>query len=80
MSRSVLDYFLNKDGLPDPNGALSSQLPSQAIALANQEAASVLQRNGNSVKRQRGSYLQPVSELTALKIISIQSADSIVCM
>ena len=55
-----------KDGLPYPNGALSSQLPSRAIALANKEVASVLQQNDNSVKRQRGSYLQPVSELTAL--------------
>ena len=42
----------------NPKGALSSQLPSRAIALANKEVASVLQQNGNSVKRQRGSYLQ----------------------
>ena len=40
MSRSILDYFLNKDGLPYPIEALSSQLPSRAIALANKDVAS----------------------------------------
>ena len=57
MSHSILDYFSNKDGLPDPNGALSSGVPSRAIALANKEDASVLQQNDNSAKRQHGSYL-----------------------
>ena len=58
--------FLEQDGLPNPNGALSSKLPSRSIALANKEAVSVLLQNGQSVKCLRGSYLQPVSELTAL--------------
>ena len=62
MSRSILDYFSNKDGLPDPKGALShSFLLELCIALANKEVASVLQQNGNSVKRQRGSYLQQLA-------------------
>ena len=37
MSHFILDYFLNTYmySLPDLNGALNSQLPSRAIALAN---------------------------------------------
>ena len=66
MSRSLLDYFPNKDGLPDLSGALRSQLPSRALAVANKEVASVLHQNDNNVKHQCGIYLQPVSELTAL--------------
>ena len=58
MSRSILDYFSNKNGLPDPNEGLSSQLPFWAIALANKEVASVLQQNDNSLKRQHGTYNQ----------------------
>ena len=59
MSHSIQDYFWNKDGLPDPNGALSSQLLSRAIqcvALANKKGASVLKQNDNSAKCQRGTY------------------------
>ena len=40
MSRSIRDCFHLKDGVPDPRGSLSSQLPSQAIALANNEVES----------------------------------------
>lgn len=39
MSRSILDYFQVKYGLLDP---LSSQIPSQAIALANKEVQHML--------------------------------------
>ena len=60
MSGSILDYLSNKDGLLDSKGALSSQLPSRAIALAKKEVASVLQQNGNSINRQRSSCLQAV--------------------
>ena len=35
MSRSIRDCFHVRDGLLDPRGSLSSQLPSQAIAFAN---------------------------------------------
>ena len=52
------ELSLQKYSLPNLKGALSSQLPSRAIALASKEVASVFQQNGNSVKRQHGSYLQ----------------------
>ena len=42
MPRSIHDYFSIKEG------TLSSQLPSQAIALANKGVAGVLQENSNS--------------------------------
>ena len=56
MSGSIRDYFNVKDGLSDPRGSLSSQFPSQAIALANKEVERELRETGNSVKRQRGKY------------------------
>ena len=55
-SRSIRDYFHVKDGLPDPRGSLSSELPSQAIARANEEVEKVLRETGKGVKRQRGKY------------------------
>ena len=66
MSHSILDYYLNKDGLSDPNGVLSSKLPSRAtcIALANKKVACA-----PAERQQRKApawYIQPVSELTAL--------------
>ena len=42
MSGSIRDYFHVKGGLPDPRGSLTSQLPSQAIALANKEVERVI--------------------------------------
>ena len=41
-----------KDGLPDPRVSLSSCLPSQAIALANNEVEKVTSDTG----KQRGQY------------------------
>ena len=58
-SRSIRDYFHVKDGLPDPRGSLSSELPSQAIARANEEVEKVLRHvreTGKGVKRHRGKY------------------------
>ena len=46
MSRSIFDYFHLKNGHPDPR----SQLPSQALALANKGAKKVLREKGNSIK------------------------------
>ena len=34
---ALLRYLKPRDGLPDPRGSLSSSMPSQAIAQANQE-------------------------------------------
>ena len=47
---SILSYFKPKDGLPDPNGSLSSILPSQAIALANKEVEKVISEKGDTKK------------------------------
>ena len=45
-----MTYFHVKDGLPDPRGSLSSQLPSQArhVVLANKEVERVLRETGKS--------------------------------
>ena len=55
-----MTYFHIKDGVPDPRGSLSSQLPSQArhvhVALANKEVERVLRETGKSETRQRGNY------------------------
>ena len=42
---ALLKYFksCNKDGLPNPRGSLSEEVPSRAIAQANQEMQQVLQ-------------------------------------
>ena len=61
MSQSILDYFLNKNGLLNSNGAQSSQLPSRAIPLANKEVASVFQQNDNSMKCLHGAYNREVN-------------------
>ena len=42
---SIRSFFKPKDGLPDPNGALSTSLPSQAIALANKEVEKATTRS-----------------------------------
>ena len=55
-SRSIRDYFHVKDGLPDPQVSLSSELPSQAIARANEEVEKVLRETGKEVKRHQGKY------------------------
>ena len=44
MSRSIRDYFSVRDGLPDPNGSLSSQVSSRAIVLANKEVEKSFRR------------------------------------
>ena len=56
MCRSTHDYFSIKDSFSDPKGCLSSQLPSQATALANMEVARVLQENADSIKSQHDKY------------------------
>ena len=58
-SRSIRDYFHVKDGLPDSRGSLSSELPSQAIARANEEVEKVLRHvreTGKGVKGHQGKY------------------------
>ena len=44
-------YFKPKDSLPDPKGSLSSQIPSQAIALANKEVEKIINKKGGTKKR-----------------------------
>ena len=38
---SILNYFKPKESLPDPNGPVSQNLSSRAIAAANSEVANV---------------------------------------
>ena len=49
---SILEYFERKDGLPDPNGALSRSIAPGAISAANKEIEKVVR----SEKRKRGVY------------------------
>ena len=48
---SILSYFKPKDSLPDRKGALSSSLPSEAIALADKEV-----EKASNVSKKRGQY------------------------
>ena len=50
---SILRYFKPKDGLPDPTGALSTSVPSAAIAQANREVQKAVT---SSDKLKRGPY------------------------
>ena len=49
---SLLCFFKPKDGLPDSTGALSTSVPSAAIAQANQEVQNPI----SSDKQKRGPY------------------------
>lgn len=54
---SLRRYLRPKDGLPDPMGPLSADLPSSTIGLANQMVAEVMkdsQEQGDHKKR--GKY------------------------
>ena len=50
---SILRYFKPKDGLSDPTGALSTSVPSAAIAQANREVQKAVT---SSDKQKRGPY------------------------
>ena len=41
---SIRDYFKPANGLPDPSGPLSRDLPSRAIATVNREVQRILAR------------------------------------
>ena len=49
-SRSILEFFKPKDGLPDPQGSLSRAISSEAIEMANREVENV------HAKKVRGPY------------------------
>ena len=55
---SLLKYFKQKDGLPDPKGSLSHTVPSRAIARANREVEVELAaaRREESRSKKRGPY------------------------
>jgi len=76
MSQSIRDYSQVKDAPLDPQGSLSSRVPSRAIVLASKEVQSVLKETGNSVKPKRGKYNRQVSNNSAFPFncngISIQ--------
>ena len=50
---SILQYFNRLNGLPDPNGSLSTSLPSRAIAMANSEV-----QKSDKRSKKRGSYYE----------------------
>ena len=49
---SLLRYLKRKDGLPDPKGSLTSEVPTQAIVRANREVEAELVEQ----KKKRGPY------------------------
>ena len=59
---SILRYFKPKDGLPDPTGALSTSIPSAAIAQANREVQKAVT---SSDKQKRGPYTKFSASLRA---------------
>ena len=48
---SIQSYFKPKGGLPDPEGSLSTCLPTQAIALANKAVEKAIMDKGLGKKR-----------------------------
>ena len=50
---SILNFFKRKGELPNPIGALSSSIPSHAIAAANREVSEVVQSQNAKQKRKR---------------------------
>ena len=65
---ALFQYFNKVDGnypgtkLPDPQGALSKEVPSSLISTANTEIAAVRQPSAASVKVVRGTYLKISAE------------------
>ena len=61
---ALFQYFKMVDGnypgtkLPDPQGALSKEVPLSSISTANTEIATVLQPSAAGVKVVRGTYLK----------------------
>ena len=68
---ALFQYFKKVDGnypgtkLPDPQGALSKEVPSSLISAAITEIAAVLQPSVASVKAVRGLYLKISAEKKA---------------
>ena len=59
---ALLRYFKQKDGLPDPRGALSLSMPSSAIAQANTEVQKAID---SEKPRKRGPYKRYSSTIRA---------------
>ncbi len=68
---ALLQHFKKVDGnyprtkLPDPQGALSKEIPLSSISAANTEVAAVLQPSAAGVKAIRGTYLKISAEKKA---------------
>ena len=53
---AMLKYLVSKDGLPNPRGSLSAEIPSRVISQINREVAKTAKTS--SVSTKRGSYKQ----------------------
>ena len=68
---ALFQYFKKVDGnypgtkLPDPQGALSKEVPSSSISAANTEIAAVFQPSAAGAKAVRGTYLKISAEKKA---------------
>ena len=70
---ALFQYFKKVDEnypgtkLPDPQGALSKEVPSSLISAANMEIAAVLQPSASSTKVVRGTYLKISAEKKSME-------------
>ena len=68
---ALFQYLKKLDGnypgtkLPDPQGALTKEVPSSSISAANTEIAAVLQPSAAGAKAVRGTYLRISAEKKA---------------
>ena len=70
---NLFHYFRPKEGLPHPNGLLSTSIPSQAIASANKEVQKCITASKEKNKK-RGAYKRyiiPIYELNSTVILLI---------
>ena len=71
LKMTLFQYFKKVDGnypgtkLPDPQGALTKEVPSSLISAANTEIATVLQPSAAGAKAVKGTYLKISAEKKA---------------
>ena len=53
---SILQFFRPKDGLPNPGGSLSRDVPREAIRAANIEVAEAITQARKKANKRRGHY------------------------
>ncbi|MCG8622658.1 MAG: hypothetical protein MJE68_11770, partial [Proteobacteria bacterium] len=67
---ALFKYFMkqNKTNLPDPTGVLSREVPSSAIASANNEVQKIASSSTSSESKKRGPYSKSCSPQVGAEI------------